>query len=60
VDLALLDAAAPPPDRPPEPFLEEVDPGARFADPAGRRVLAALQGGKYAGQRVGVRLVDLP
>jgi dipeptidyl aminopeptidase/acylaminoacyl peptidase len=60
VDLALLDAGSPPPDRPPEPFLEEVEPGARFVDPAGRRVLAALQGGKVAGQRAGVRLADLP
>jgi hypothetical protein len=58
VDLAVLDAAAPPPPGGSVKTLAtEVDPGSRFADARGRRVVCAAMGG--AGE-AGVYLVDVP
>jgi hypothetical protein len=56
VDLALQDAFAPPPENPPKPFVVEVDPGSRFLDPEGRRVIAPL----LTGKRATVRVVETP
>ncbi|MBS2025278.1 MAG: hypothetical protein JST92_22990 [Deltaproteobacteria bacterium] len=44
VDLSLLDAMGPPVDPPVRPFALEVDPGARFVDAQGKRVVAAKLG----------------
>jgi hypothetical protein len=58
VDLAVLDAAAPPPaDGAVKALAAEVDPSSRFADARGRRVVYAAMGG--AGQ-AGVYLLDVP
>jgi len=56
VDLTLQDAFAPPPEHPPEPFATEVDPSARFLDPAGKLVIAPF----LKGHAASVRLIELP
>ena len=56
LDLFLLDARGPAPSTPPQPFLSSAEPGARFLDASGHRVLAAISDPS----RAGVVLVDLP
>ncbi len=56
VDLAIQDAFAPPPEDPPKPFMLEVDPGSRFLDQDGSRVIAPL----LTGKRATVRVVETP
>jgi hypothetical protein len=55
VDLALVTATTAPPDRV-KLLVEEVDPGARFADDAGRRVVYA----RVAAGKGGVFLAEVP
>lgn len=55
VDLAVLDAAGPPPAHL-TPLIEQVDPGSRFADAAGKRIAYAI----VAPQKGGVYLADVP
>ena len=58
VDLAVLDAAAPPPqDGAVKPLAIEVDPSSGFADARGRRIVYAAMGG---GGQAGVYLLDVP
>ena len=58
VDLAVLDAAAPPPqDGAVKPLAIEVDPSSGFADARGRRIVYAAMGG---GGQAGVYLLDIP
>ena len=52
VDLALQDAFAPPPENPPKPFVLEVDPGSRFLDAEGKKVIAPQLTGRHATVRV--------
>jgi hypothetical protein len=56
VDLAVQDAFAPQPENAPKPFVLEVDPGARFLDQDGSRVIAPL----LTGKRASVRVVETP
>jgi hypothetical protein len=56
VDLSLLDARGPPPTGLPHLFIEEVDPGSRFLDDRGQRVIAPL----LSAHQPGVQVVALP
>ena len=56
VDLALLDALGPAPVDQPAPFALEVDPGSRFLDPQGTRVIAP----RLTGRSPSVLVIDLP
>lgn len=55
VDLALVEALAPPRDPPARPFAMEVEPGARFVDAQGRRVLSA----RLSARAPAVSLIEL-
>ncbi|GAC1337824.1 MAG: hypothetical protein NVSMB23_04780 [Myxococcales bacterium] len=55
VDLRVLDARGAPADPPPPPLATEAEPGARFLDAAGRRLIAVL-----AGPRPAVVRIDVP
>src|SRR5207237_3117320 len=54
VDVAVIPAVGPPPDRP-RPLAEEVDPTSRFSDDAGKHVVYAV----VAAGRSGVFLADV-
>ena len=56
VDLALLDPLGPPLVDQPAPFALEVDPGSRFLDPKGARVIAP----RLTGRSPAVLVIDLP
>ena len=56
VDLALLDPFGPPLTDQPAPFAEEVDPGSRFLDAKGTRVIAP----RLTGRSPSVLVIDLP
>ena len=55
VDLAVISASGPPPGQP-EPFVEETDPGSRFADSSGKQIAYAV----IAAGKGGVYLAEIP